>query len=136
MARRKRSKRGSTYEPQAMRGHLVTATTLPRVVRSPSITIEPIQDRRLLPHAIRDEIYRTDIGTPAKISVRPTRADERKVHRVPPRMYHRFETPRRVPVCVRREDRRRVLFALRKSGKASARSRRANWTAKSYIRCK
>lgn len=137
MARSKSKKRGATYAPQEMRGHTVTATTLHGVVRSPSITIDPlIEDRRILPHAIRDEIYRNVSGTPAQISVGPSRPTRPQVYRMPPPMYYRFETPRRVPVCIRRETRRRVLFALRRSGKASARTRRAHWTSKSYIRCK
>lgn len=139
MARSKSKKRGATYAPQEMRGHTVTATTLNshRVVRSPSITIDPlIEDRRILPHAIRDEIYRNVSGTPAQISVGPSYSARSQVYRMPPPVYYRFETPRRVPVCIRRETRRRVLFALRRSGKASARTRRAHWTAKSYIHCK
>lgn len=136
----RRRKRGSTYEPQAMRGHSVTATRPPLsgLVRLPinTLSLKQVEDRRTIPHDIRDEIYRTVNGTPAQISRRPTRADEHSVQRVLPSLYHRFETPRRVPVCIRRNNRRRVLFALRKSGKALSPRRRANWTAKSYIRCK
>lgn len=136
MARKKN--RGRTYRPQAMRDLPKVATSVWQDVRLPkSNTISPlVEDRRILPHAIRDEIYRDVSGTPAQISVGPSRPSRPPVQGLPQRMYHRFETPRRVPVCIRRETRRRVLFALRRSGKASARSRRAHWTAKSYIRCK
>lgn len=137
MARRKN--RGATYAPQAMRGHTVTATARPTLIRSvrlPSNTLEltHVEDRRTYPHQLRDTLYRDISGAPAQVSRRPADSARHQVHRVLPPLYHRFETPQRVPVCVRRQDRRRVLFALRKTGKASG--RRARWTAKSYIRCK
>lgn len=137
MARRKRSKRGATYAPQATRGHTVTATTWPDVVRLPSkpldVSLQYVEDRRLYPEPLRQNLYRDLSGAPAQISRRPSRKDDRAVSRVFPALYHRFETPRRVPVCIRRADRRRVLHALRKTGRGS---RPGRWTAKSYIRCR
>lgn len=137
MAKRKTKNRDRTYRSQAMRDLHKVATSIREVRLPKSTTISPlIEDRRTLPHAIRDEVYRDLSGTPAQISYGTPDPPRPPVQGLPERMYHRFETPRRVPVCIRRETRRRVLFALRRSGKASGRSRRAQWTAKSYIRCK
>lgn len=137
MARKK--KRGATYAPQAMRGHTVTATArdILRAVRLPTKTLELtyVEDRRVYPHELRDTLFRDVSGAPAQVSRRPADSSRRSVQGVLPALYHRFETPRAVPVCLRRSNRRRVLFALRKTGRGSS-NRRARWTAKSFIRCK
>ena len=48
----------------------------------------------------------------------------------------RFFEPRQTVVCRRRQARRRVLFALQKTGRRGVGNRIANWSAASYIRCK
>lgn len=47
-----------------------------------------------------------------------------------------FPIPEKTVVCIRRKTRRRVLFALSKTGRGGGRQRPARWTAKSHIRCK
>lgn len=47
-----------------------------------------------------------------------------------------FRNPGKTVVCVRREARRRVLFALQKTGKNGRGNRRARWSAASRIRCR
>lgn len=44
-----------------------------------------------------------------------------------------FQEPRRVPVCVRRKERREVLFAKGKSGRGY---RKPRWNERSYMRCR
>lgn len=45
------------------------------------------------------------------------------------------DSPRLVSECVRRQERRRVLFALQRTRKGSGRGKRHNWTALSKVRC-
>lgn len=131
---KKKTKRGVTYTPQAMRGHTVTATLRNPLVRSVHLPdLRLVEDRRQYPYEVRQDLFRDLSGAPAQISRRPARETRPQVPGVLPRLYHRFETPRRVPVCIRRENRRRVLHALRKTGRGSHPGR---WTAKSFIRCK
>lgn len=133
MARRKKN-RGASHAPQAMRDHTVIAT--PRILFSRGVHLPDlrlVEDRRTYPHEIRQDLFRDISGAPAQISRRPARETRRQVPGVLPRLYHRFETPRRVPVCIRREARRRVLHALRKTGRGS---RPGKWTAQSFVRCK
>ena len=47
-----------------------------------------------------------------------------------------FQYPRKTVVCVRRATRRRVLFALQKTGKNGRGNRSARWSAASRIQCK
>lgn len=47
-----------------------------------------------------------------------------------------FQHPDQTVVCVRRRARRRVLFALQKTGKAGRGNRRARWSASSRIQCR
>lgn len=42
----------------------------------------------------------------------------------------------RAVACERRRARKEVIHALRRSGKAGARNKKAKWTEKSYMRCK
>lgn len=45
------------------------------------------------------------------------------------------DSPRLVSECVRRQERRRVLFALQRTHKGSGRGKRHNWTELSKVRC-
>lgn len=47
-----------------------------------------------------------------------------------------FPLPKKTLVCIRRQTRKRVLFALQKAGRGGGSQKPARWTAKSYIRCK
>lgn len=45
------------------------------------------------------------------------------------------DSPRLVSECVRRQERRRVLFALQRTRKGSGRGKRHNWNDLSKVRC-
>lgn len=82
-----------------------------------------VEDRRQF-HPMRTvRPARTLRGTPARITVKSF-ADPR----------WQFEHPRRVLVCVRRKERRQVMFALKRTGKGS-RSRRRRRNYFSEVKC-
>lgn len=100
---------------------------------SKPVDFRPVEDLRSVPHNL-DQSFKTVRGTVA-----------RQVHRVQDKVYGSrvsspvhtyFQDPKRVLVCIRRHDRRRVLFALRKIGKGRKVSRFHRWTEKSLVRCK
>lgn len=134
MAKRKNKNRGATYAPQARRGLIETATRTPLRVSSPSV-LQLVEDRRTIPHDIRPFRYVDTAGVQAQVVKRPVDAPARSVRAVPPPLFHKFVHPERVPVCIRRQTRRRVLFALRHAGRGKSLPPR-RWTAKSFIRCK
>lgn len=103
------------------------------------------EDRRTYPHELQQVLYRDSYGRPAEVGRFP------KVHvfkrsnypggaRIQVRDYDRFQSPGTVPVCRRREIRKRVLFAFKKVGKGRSGRRKyirpARWTGKSFIRCR
>lgn len=47
-----------------------------------------------------------------------------------------FDTPESTTVCVRRNQRKEVLHALRKVGRGSGRQKKPKWTWRSQISCK
>lgn len=55
---------------------------------------------------------------------------------MPERVRDEFYNPRQTLVCVRRQVRRNVLFALRQIGKGSGAKRRARWSEASRIVCR
>lgn len=140
MAKNHRRNQAST---ESTRGHSVTATsptlkglvrlTSPLDIKHTTPDLRVVEDRRTYPHEIRDTQFRDVRGAPAQISRRPASSRFHQVRGLLPPMHSRFVHPERVPVCVRREVRRRVLHALHRSGRGY---RRPRWTAKSFIRCK
>ena len=78
---------------------------------------------------------RVDAGK-AHIAGREVHSSAMRKQRLSPRLRYEFTDPDRTLVCVRRKNRRRVIFALRKAGKAGRRNRKARWTAKSHIVCR
>ena len=101
---------------------------------NPLLGFREVEDRRTIPHEIRQEVYRHTDGTPARIVKRPS--GKRTVPWLHSDMHDSFRQPGRVSVCVRRKARKRVLFALQKTGRGTGAKRTARWTAKSFIRCK
>ena len=101
---------------------------------NPLLGLREVEDRRTYPYEVRERIYRHIDGTPARITKQPSR--KRPLSWMPSGMHDTFQQPERVSVCVRRKARKRVLFALQKTGKGSGAKRTARWTAKSFIRCK
>lgn len=100
---------------------------------------QDVEDLRSLPHDVRPNRYLTVSGRPAGIvyaARQPALQPVDSLRDVFPSMYPRFQDPRKVLVCVRRQLRRAVLFALRAMGKGRGGSKRAVWTEKSYISCK
>lgn len=55
---------------------------------------------------------------------------------LPERVRDEFYNPRQTVVCIRRQTRRRVLFALRQIGRGSGAKRRARWSETSRIVCR
>lgn len=47
-----------------------------------------------------------------------------------------FREPRQTHVCVRRQARRQVLFALRRAGRGSGAHKTPRWSAQSFIQCR
>lgn len=47
-----------------------------------------------------------------------------------------FTSPKKVLICVRRQQRREVLHALRETGRGSGGQKRAKWSEYSSVRCK
>ena len=89
-----------------------------------------IHDNRIGP------VYRDTSGAVAETQWQPLRKSDMQGQRLFPQMRHVFRRPETALVCVRRRTRRRVMFALRKTGKGGARTnRRAVWTDKSRIVC-
>lgn len=85
----------------------------------------PVQQRRYM---------RVD-GTPARFGYAQVQIHSR-LRRLRESLQLHFHDPRKTVVCVRRQARRRVLFALQKTGKNGRGNRRARWSASSRIRCK
>lgn len=82
------------------------------------------------------QTYRRVDGGSAHVAGREVHSPAMRKQRLSPRLRYEFTDPDRTLVCVRRKNRRRVIFALRKAGKAGRRNRKARWTAKSHIVCR
>lgn len=80
------------------------------------------------------ERYRDISGKAARYGYVVPRADVRISRQMRPQMQLEFLAPYRAAVCRRRQVRKAVLHALRKTGKAG--QKKARWSAKSYIRCR
>ena len=154
MGKRRKSKDKShgsvtvALRPQ-MRGSLEPLRRMPGVLGSDVFTprrsflsdlraIEDLRHEEPRPNSskIQSQRYKRDDGTVAGYGPVHVRSRMLPVRTQVRLSFHR---PERTLVCVRRQTRRRVLFALQASGrgrKAPRPFRRARWTAKSYIRCK
>lgn len=96
--------------------------------------LREVEDRRTLPKAFKEGRYLHINGTPARIRYLPL---HNRVPWLQSRMRPRFLLPEKTVVCVRRENRRRSLFALQKIGRGrGGGQKRPRWTASSYIHCK
>lgn len=104
----------------------------PRPTR-PWPDFRPVEDLR---HDTKeqDRGFRTVRGRTARIKTRPQGEVHKTRLHTPVHSY--FLDPQRVLVCIRREARKRVLFALRRAGRGKRVSREHRFTDKSYIRCK
>lgn len=146
MARRKKTvpKSGHTTAPSRSPGerHALGVMAAERyrsplekneVRRKPDL--RTIEDLRSIPRDVdKRESFKTRSAAPARQIRRPERQVSRSALSVPVHDY--FQDPKRVLVCIRRHDRRSVLFALRKAGKGKRVSRERKYTDKSYVRCK
>lgn len=97
--------------------------------------LREIEDLRTLPraHQIHKGRYLHINGTPARPRYLHVQS---RMPWVREQVRPHFPIPEKTVVCIRRKTRRRVLFALSKTGRGGGRQRPARWTAKSYIRCK
>lgn len=97
--------------------------------------LREVEDLRTLPraHQIHKERYLHINGTPARPRYLHVQS---RMPWVREQVRPHFPIPEKTVVCIRRKTRRRVLFALSKTGRGGGRQRPARWTAKSYIRCK
>lgn len=139
---RKKSRVLSERKPET-RGRLPTARpNLGRRFRLSDLlhTIKPVQTRlqqaedlRRIPHEFRQDVYHLRDGRPAPVRYETVQP---RMHWLPAQVHPYFQRPERTVVCIRRKERRRVLFALQKTGKGGRRNRPPKWSAKSYIRCR
>lgn len=53
-----------------------------------------------------------------------------------PHLRLQFREPKQTLVCIRRQARRQVLFALRRTGRGSGAAKRPRWTTESFIQCR
>lgn len=82
--------------------------------------------------------YKLVDGTCAGVTYKGVRVHPR-LRRVYESLRLSFPEPKKTVVCIRRKNRKRVLFALQKiggRGTGTKRPRPARWTESSYIRCK
>ena len=102
-----------------------------------NLQIEDLRhEKKFLSENLPAQPYRRVDGGPAHVVGREVCSPAMRQQRLPPRLRYEFTDPRRTFVCVRRKNRRRVIFALRKAGKAGKRNRKAQWTEKSRIVCR
>lgn len=138
MARRKKSNRSiSTPTPRSLDDrHRLRPVELVKHVepirRQPDL--KPIEDLRTVPRDYKDTPFRTTSGRIARVETRPQ--GQVSNPRLPAQVHTYFQDPERVLVCIRRDARKRVLFALRKVGKGKRITRDRTYTDKSYVRCK
>lgn len=106
--------------------------------RQIQVRLQDVEDLRTLPQAVRQQRqYKRIDGTLAQYSPRPQRmAVQNRVPWLPESLRLQFHTPRQTLVCVRRQARRRVLFALHRAGKSGRKRARARWSAQSFIQCR
>lgn len=139
MGRRSRRRREVITVRSAMPSPSLTSLlrTSPPTLDAPSHLIRDVEDRRRY-HPLADYspplTYR---GSPARVQAKQRFSRPHKMAgfitpTVPKRVA--FKSPKKVLVCVRREQRKEVLFALRKTKKGSGGSRRL--TPFSEISCK
>lgn len=97
--------------------------------------LREVEDLRTLPraHQIHKGRYLHINGTPARPQYVHVQS---RVPWVRQQVRPYFPVPEKTLVCIRRQTRKRVLFALSKTGSGGGKQRPARWTAKSYIRCK
>lgn len=97
--------------------------------------LREVEDLRTLPraHQIHQGRYLHINGTPARPRYLHVQS---RMPWVRQQVRPHFPIPEKTVVCIRRKTRRKVLFALSKTGRGGGRQRPARWTAKSYIRCK
>lgn len=100
--------------------------------------LRPVEDLRRVPDQIdqidKRQTLRLRDGRPAQ-QVRKAETPVRGPRLSVP-MHDYFRDPARTVVCIRRHERKRVLFALRKVGKGKRVSPRREFTDKSFVRCK
>lgn len=101
----------------------------------PRLGLLPVEDlRRERQNALQTR-YATLDGRPAVVVRRDRYTPAMQGKGMSPRLQDVFQTPQRVAVCARRRTRRRVIFSLRRTGKAGRRNRRPRWSAQSRISC-
>lgn len=105
----------------------------PRPTR-PRPDLKPIEDLRTIPRDHKNTPFRTTSGRIARVETRPQ--GQVSNPRLPAQVHTYFQDPERVLVCIRRDARKRVLFALRKVGKGKRVTRERTYSDKSFVRCK
>lgn len=143
MARKRRQKNrtSSVQTPRSLvdRHRLLPVESVKRDVLKPRpkpkpVDMRPVEDLRHERNQTELKTFRTSSGRVARTKTRP-QGDVQKSRLHSP-LFSYFQNPQRVLVCIRREDRKRVLFALRRVGKGKRVSRVHRFTEKSRIRCK
>ena len=150
----KKRKRVSTYRPDSRqvlqmrdalgiarpRGDLLhgrnrDAGVLHNIIKQSRLQIEDLRTNRSDYEEFGlQRTYRRDDGGSARVIYGPPRKNP--VRSLPTQLRREFYDPSKTLVCQRRQARKRVLHALRKTGKNGRRNRRARWSAASFISCR
>lgn len=124
----KRDSRTITNDPLSA---LLTPTVVPTVIDAPVTLLSEVDDLRTWHPDRMGRSVRTLAGTPARVQA-ATSGRAAVSPAVP--VHVSFRSPSNVVECVRRSQRREVLFATRKFRKGSGSAKRRSW--RSNIRCK
>ena len=134
------------FRPQMRDRHLLRSlaprrrgvldSVLDNMIRRP--ILREVEDLRHAPartRKVQPQGYKRDNGTHAGYGYVPVRP---RMPELPARLRLSFHVPKKTVVCIRRQARRRVLFALQAlgRGRGQKKPRRARWTAKSFIQCR
>lgn len=125
-----------------MRG-LIQATRAPRARRF----VTPVQVQERINALLRSTIHEYNQISRRKIPTReivatqvsgrlPVHQSPMLRNRLPAQVRNVFQDVERALQCSRRETRREVMFALRRTGKAGRGNKKARWTWRSRLSCK
>lgn len=136
MSRRRRSRNSSRRDPRPIANHRLPAT---KPIRRRNSIPRGIEDRRQFsPYPAFERPYLTKRSTPSRILYSHARQTKTRSKAVPastyPVSHPAFVAPRRVLVCVRRQRRTEVLFALGKAGRKG--QKRPRFSSTSNVSCK
>ena len=118
-----------------LHGRTRVAGVLHNIIKQSRLQIEDLRTNRSDYESLGiQRTYRRNDGGRARIIYGTPR--QNPVRTLPAQLRREFLHPKQTLVCQRRQARRRVLHALRKTGKNGRGNRRARWSAASYVACR